>query len=325
MITRDAVGRFAAGHHLDPGPDALDPERAVPAGDPPIIEVRTTEQDLALQRTAGLIAGVAGCDTAVVDATIDRFRNEYLDIPEEQRPITPEDFAGGFRGRNPDTRTAPQDPATVWAHFRALHDPDAFPASDRLITSVDLETAGPEENWYDPAAGYIIEIGMVTYRPDGTEHSRFNQLVRPPQAFLEEHGTGNQTVHHISPEMVSDQPGWAEVSDRVGTRLAGSTLLAQNQQYEKNWLTKHLPGFDADAPSIDPMPLSRLLHRGMKKHTLSAICERLGIPYADAHRSTPDAEMAARAFFTMRTAMHARWRTEFAEQDGDVGHPARAS
>lgn len=56
--------------------------------------------------------------------------------------------------------------------------------------------------------------------------------------------------------------------------------------YERNWLSYNLPdSFDADAPTIDPMKLSRLVNPTRKKHTLAAICERVDIPYVGSHPS----------------------------------------
>ena len=73
------------------------------------------------------------------------------------------------------------------------------------------------------------------------------------------------------------------------------------------------------------MPLSRLLHRGMKKHTPAAICERLDISYEHAHRSTPDAEMAAAANFAMRRSRHDRWNREFAGASAATGPPGQGA
>lgn len=150
---------------------------------------------------------------------------------------------------------------------------------------------------------------MVAYRPDGTEHGRDSQLlVRPPQDFLDAHGTGREDVQQISPAMLADQPDWASVRNEIGARLAGRTMLPQNSAYERRWLSHNLPNaFDADAPTIDPTKLSRLVNPKRKKHSLVAICECVDLPHVDSHRSTPDAAMAAQAYFRLRSEMHDRW------------------
>lgn len=64
------------------------------------------------------------------------------------------------------------------------------------------------------------------------------------------------------------------------------------------------------------MKLSRLVNPDRKKHTLAAICESVDHSYVGSHRATPDAAMAAQAYFRLRAEMTNRWRSALPSPTG---------
>jgi DNA polymerase III epsilon subunit-like protein len=262
---------------------------------------------------------------AYYEAYREQYKKEFAGLSDSERPDPPEPWVRGELSqsgytKNPDTAFAPRDPASLYAAYRLRSDDEATPdflKNSRTIASTDLETAGPiGRSGFDPENGHIIEIGIVSYNSKGKELSRYEQLIKPDQAFLDEHGTGAEDVHHISQEDLKNSPSWNRVRATVAKNLEGKVLLAQNSPFEYRWLKHHLPNFNNDRllPVIDTLDISKH-HLDLPNHQLETICGAVGVPYTSGHRATHDAEVTGQAYFELRKYIKKTWNSKPARKN----------
>lgn len=292
----------------------------------------------ALARQTDAVAGLRGVPADDARQRIDAYRDQYLTslagLPDESRPVPPAEWVEGFTRKDRMASSVPRDPATQYAFYRSQADPDAFPeTSGRTWASVDLETAGPPgKEGMEPAHGCIIEVGIVTYSDDGQERDRYSTLVRPAPEAESTYRTGAVAVHGIAWEQVADAPTWGEVAPQVQDHLGGSSLLAQNDRFERGWLGEHMrragADFNPSVPGVDTLRVAQQHFSSLPNHRLATICEHVGVPYTNGHRADHDAEVAGRAFFAMRRRIHDTWRDSplaAVPQPGRIAAPKEAA
>lgn len=273
------------------------------------------EQEKQLTTAADLI----GAKQEDVKRYFEAYRKQYQDIaandPENAPKVPVHWVAGRFKDsgmvKQKDSSIAPADEASMYALYRIRVDQEALPSSivtPRNIASIDLETASAKgESAAAVNNGRIIEVGIVEYTPDGKEVGRYSQLVRPETEFLEKNGTGAQDIHNIAPSDLDGQPTWDEVKAEVMSKLEGRTMLAQNTEFEKRWLSGKLEEFKANIPpNADTLEVARK-HIEMPTYKLSNICSSVKVPYTDGHRATHDAEVTGEAFFKMKKLIRDEW------------------
>lgn len=276
---------------------------------------RAAKAERALRRQVSHVAAMRGVDTDTAAERIRAYRDQYHSLPFHERPAPPDDWVFGFTRKDTMSMSVPRDPATLWAYYRAQADPAAFPTQHAEYASIDLETAGPRgKEGFEPQHGCIIEVGIVTFDEHGQGVGRLSELVRPAPEAEHTYRTGAQDIHGIAWDDVKDAPEWEQVSGEVQTRLDGRLLLAQNDRFERSWLTHHMADvnrpFDRYTPGIDTLCVARQHYSDLPNHRLATICDAVGVPYTNGHRATHDAEAAARAFFEMRSQIHARYRSD---------------
>lgn len=268
-------------------------------------------------------AALQGVDAKVAaeyyEAYREQYKQEFANLPSSERPDPPESWVRGEFGqsgyaKDPNSSFAPHDPASVYAMYRMRADENAVPdymKNSRSIASIDLETAGPTgKEGFEPEYGRIIEVGIISYNPQGKRVGTYSQLVKPEETFLNQYGTGAEHVHQISVNDLNGKPSWKNVEAAVGAELKGKILLAQNASYEKKWLNYHLDGFDSRAvPVVDTMEISRK-HFDLPNHQLKTICENNGVAYTNGHRATHDAEVAGEAYFKLRKKIKQTWNAK---------------
>lgn len=274
-----------------------------------------TEQDKQFSTAADLI----GAKKEDVSRYFEAYRKQYQEIEKndpENAPTVPAHWvAGRFKDsgmvKQKDSSIAPADNASMYALYRIRVDQEALPSSiveRRNIASIDLETAAAKgESAAAVNNGRIIEVGIVEYTPEGKEVGRYSQLIRPETEFLEKHGTGAQHVHNIAPEDLDGQPTWDEVKHEVIKNLKGRTLLAQNTDFEKRWLSGKSEEFkNAVPPNADTLEVARK-HLEIPTYKLGNICAEVKVPYTDGHRATHDAEVTGEAYFKMQRRIREEW------------------
>lgn len=167
------------------------------------------------------------------------------------------------------------------------------PMSDVALVAIDTETTGR-----DPAIDRIVEIACVVYRGGQTVDRRV-WLVNPGRPIPKE----AFDVHGISDDDVQDKPEFAGIVDELLDALAGTVPLAYNAEFDRNFIVAELqrsghsrsempPACRKGVEWVDPLVWARELQKYEKSKALGAVCARLGIEIAQAHRATDDAEAA---------------------------------
>lgn len=275
------------------------------------MDERVERAQSAMRRQIGFAAAMRGVSVEDAEERMSAYREQYLSLPAKGRPQPPTEWVNGFTTKDRLSRSAPSDPATLFAVYRTQADPDAFEPRGHTYTCVDLETAGPVgKEGFDPAHGCIIEVGMVTYDESGTEVDRYSTFVRPHSDAEDTYRTGAVAIHGIEWEDVQDAPKWSSVAPETARRLDNTVLIAQNDQFERAWLDDHLGrqghSFATDRPGVDTMRMAQQ-HLDLPNHRLETICDAVGVSYTNGHRAEHDAEVTGQAFFAMRQRVFDTW------------------
>ena len=276
------------------------------------------------------VADIQGVNENVASAYYEAYREQYIREfarkDEKDRPDPPEDWVRGegpWAGYTKDLNSnfAPRDRASLYAMYRLRSDQNAIPnhhKAERMIASIDLETAGPTgKAGFDPKNGHIIEVGIIVITPSGKEISRYSQLIRPDQKFLDLHGTGAEDVHHISVGELNGKPDWNQVQSRIAKILEGKVLLAHNKSYEEKWLNSKLEGFNADrkVPFIDTRDHAQK-HQDLPNYQLKTVSHANNVEYGDgAHRAEYDAERTVQAFLQQQRYIKKTWNSKLARRN----------
>jgi hypothetical protein len=181
---------------------------------------------------------------------------------------------------------------------------------------IDGETATiiPAEDGFSDPRGFSplysdwIESGFVYQDPDGSKSDKISIMHGADQRILDHNGTGAEAVHHISPEMIADEPRLQdrETRKRVHKALVdGDVIVAHNVNFEQKHLFHHMPALKQSTKWLDTAWLARHFMPaevdGVKRNgKLETFSEDNGVPYVNAHRAAEDADMmidAMTAFF----------------------------
>jgi DNA polymerase III epsilon subunit-like protein len=283
-----------------------------------------------LKDEIGRLADIQGVSDNVAATYYEAYRQQYLDEfagkEETERPDPPESWVrgeGDFAGYTKDFNTnfAPRDDASLYAIYRLRSDQNAIPQhfkTERTIASIDLETAGPTgKPGMEPKNGHIIEVGIIVITPSGKEISRYSQLVRPDQKFLDLHGTGAEDVHHISVQDLNGKPDWNQIAPRVAKILEGKVVLGHNVPYEKKWLTNKLEGFDSDrkVAFLDTRDYGQK-HQDLPNFRLKTVSHANNVEYGDgAHRAEYDAERTVQVYLQQQRYIKKTWNSKLARRN----------
>ncbi len=151
------------------------------------------------------------------------------------------------------------------------------------FAAIDFETANSH-----PASACAIGISAVTRGRIVTR----SFLIRPPELKFSRR---NIAIHGITPAMAAGEPTFAELYPQIRALLAAPDTWAHYAPFDQgvlNALAAHykLPGL----PRLQcTCRLSRRCFPGLRSHSLSVVCEHLGIPLKH-HDPASDAEACAR-------------------------------
>ena len=157
--------------------------------------------------------------------------------------------------------------------------------------SIDLETAG---------LGYgIIEVGAL--RIEGHRVAgEYQQLVRPRCAIT----WGAQRVHHISWEMVREQPYFEGIIAGLDRFIGDLPVIGYNiLQYDLPILrTEYARAGARFCPEVaaDVLLLTRAGLPQLPDHRLETVIRQLGIAQSEKHRALSDAYDTARVYEWLR-------------------------
>ncbi len=179
------------------------------------------------------------------------------------------------------------------------NEPDLFssaldPDNEARVLYLDTETTGA-----DPDTAHICEVALLlssysgfSRRPE--EDVRFQRLVKPPEQVPPE----ASAVHHITNEMLQDEPSIQDISSQVFELFQRADCIsAHNLPYDLAILTRELPGVlqgMETASRLDSLRLSRHLWPLVPSHALQALRYRFNLDSGidgDAHRAMFDTEL----------------------------------
>jgi len=150
------------------------------------------------------------------------------------------------------------------------------------LAFVDIETTGSN---FD--RDRITEIGIKTLSNNGV--SSWESLINPhvyiPQNI--------QRLTGISPQMVSDKPGFEEIARDLKTELEGKIFVAHNARFDYGFIKASFKRMDLDfKPKVlCTVKLSRLLFPNQARHNLDTIIREHGLTVSARHRALGDADL----------------------------------
>ncbi len=181
------------------------------------------------------------------------------------------------------------------------------PLRDLVYCVFDLETTG-----LLPHRDAVIQIGAVrVMRGRIVEGECIDQLVDPGRPIP----PATTRVHHITDAMVRGAPPLTEAAPVLHDFARDTVLVAHNAPFDLAFLKARSAetGLDWRHPVIDTVLLSAILFGTTEKHTLDALCTRLGItiPPKLRHTALGDAQATAQAFCRMLPMLEGRGITTF--------------
>ena len=186
----------------------------------------------------------------------------------------------------------------------AIGVPEEFSVDDEVsrlpIVALDTETTGR-----DASVDRIVEVAAVVW--DGTNVvERLSWLVNPGRPIPKE----ASDIHGISDADVAGQPLFSDILPSLLETLRHRVPLAYNAQFDRQFLTEEynrsavletisVPAFRRNVEWIDPLVWVREVQQSERSKALGDVCLRLGIPLANAHRATDDAEAALKVLLAI--------------------------
>lgn len=159
----------------------------------------------------------------------------------------------------------------------------------RSFVAIDFETATGHP--YSACA-----VGIVTVE-DGLITDEYYSLFQPPD---NEYWMKNISIHGITPSMTRDLPGFHAIYPEVKKRLTDQIIVAHNEGFDRNVLKQTMSVYRLDYDELqlhERWECTCNIYRslGYKPTTLSACCERQGIPLKH-HEALSDARGCARLY-----------------------------
>jgi len=165
---------------------------------------------------------------------------------------------------------------------------------DLAYTVFDTETTGLE-----PSAGdEIISIGAVRVVNSRLLRGEvYEQLVDPRRPLRPE----SMKIHGIPAEALQGQPGIERVLPAFRRFCEDTVLVAHNAAFDLRFLEmkEAATGVRFDAPVLDTLLLSALVHPAQGDHRLESIAERLGVSVVGRHTALGDALVTGEVFLKL--------------------------
>lgn len=136
------------------------------------------------------------------------------------------------------------------------------------FTAIDFETATGYSN-------SACSVGIVTV-DNGVITEEFHQLIQPPD---NEYWYRNIQVHGIRPQDTLNAPAFHRVFPEIHKRLAGRTIVAHNEAFDRNVLLKSMQLYglyydEYDFSSRWECTCRIYKAKGYKPANLKACCDR---------------------------------------------------
>ncbi len=160
----------------------------------------------------------------------------------------------------------------------------------------DIETTG-----LSPKECKITEIGAIKIE-HGEITDKFSQLINPgvpiPPNITDLTG--------ITDEMVADKPHIDSVLPEFLEFCHGCAVVAHNAQFDCGFIRYNAAELNLEFhnKTVDTLKLSHELFPNERKHSLDAICKRLGVSLENHHRAVDDATATAEIFLKFVELAH---------------------
>ena len=186
----------------------------------------------------------------------------------------------------------------------------ATPLEQLTYVVFDTETTGLLPDQGDEIV-QIAGLRIVNNRRHDGES--FESLVNPGRAIP----AASTKVHGITEAMVAEADPIESVGRRFHRFAEGAVLVAHNAPFDMAFLKRHAKGIGADwdHPVLDTVLLSAVLFGQNEKHTLDALCDRLGvvIPPHLRHTAMGDTVATAEVFLKMLAMLRGQGVETFAD------------
>jgi DNA polymerase III epsilon subunit-like protein len=170
------------------------------------------------------------------------------------------------------------------------------PLKDRPLAFIDTETTG-----LDPRLQEVIEVAVLTERPDGTL-DEWCTKVKPVRLETADPYALRINGYTAHPELWTTAPTFAEIASELTSRLDGTILVGHNVGFDLDFLQEGLIrcGSKVKLPyhKLDTVSYAyeHLVPKGLTSLSLDAIREFLGWPKDGAHTALVDARDCRRLF-----------------------------
>nr|WP_050778019.1 exonuclease domain-containing protein [Micromonospora sp. ATCC 39149] len=169
---------------------------------------------------------------------------------------------------------------------------------------VDVETTG-----LSSTSDRIVEIALVRIE-GGRVVDEWATLVDPGR------DPDPTFVHHITAEMLSGAPTFADVAGEILSRLDGAVVVAHNARFEEGFIAQEFARVGistAPLPAVCTLRLARQV-LAAPNFQLVSCCTVYGIELHDAHTALGDTRATAQLL-----PRHQRWCELFAAHGSTVG------
>ena len=168
--------------------------------------------------------------------------------------------------------------------------PPAFrmPTASTRMANITFVIFDTETTGFSPAKDRLVELGAVKVR-DGKKLGEKTWLINP-QRYIP---YWVQNVHHITTDMVKDQPTFADIYPEFLEFIDGSVLIAHNAPFDVRFISAEAERAGLPAPKnavLDSLVLFRNWCPDLKSHTVSDLIDFFDISTdgLQAHRATDD-------------------------------------
>lgn len=154
------------------------------------------------------------------------------------------------------------------------------------FTAIDFETA-------NSSSASACSVGLVKVR-DGRVVDRVHWYIRPPFPH-NEFSEWNVRIHGITPEMVSDAPGWAEHLPAFLEFAEHDVLVAHNAGFDMGVIAKTSTALGLDVPdfrSLCSLQVARKTYH-LDSYRLPVAAMAAGFEDFSHHDALADAEACA--------------------------------
>jgi DNA polymerase III subunit epsilon len=172
----------------------------------------------------------------------------------------------------------------AWLLSNALPQSGAGPLDTFVV--IDVETTGLQ-----PSRQRIIEIAIAGYS-GGLAASRWESLCYPGRrvpAYISK-------LTGIDDDLLQDAPRFEEIAETVVELLAGAIVVGHNVEFDLGFLNEELKRIKLPPvvnDRVDTLALASRLLPGLRKPTLHAVAQQLGVAgrLDSRHRAGPDASV----------------------------------